>query len=149
MRTLLLLLLPVMGMAQTKPAKDALISLVAVDTLNASDTLIFDFKDSKNNSLDFTGRYEYSFIIQTDSISGANAGTIAVQIANDNDTSPTWFTTSSATIDGAGTQLFSTEAMLRARRLRLFVTSPSGDRVTIVRVYGTAKKLAGPGQLGL
>ena len=145
----LLLFLPFFAFGQTNPAKDALITFTSsgTDTLGASDTLIYEFKDAKGKVLDFTALYEYSWIIKTDSISGANAGTIYVQVANDNDSSPVWFTTSSGAIDGAGTQLFQAEGLLRARRHRILIISPSGSRVTIVNAYGAAKRKGGP--LGL
>lgn len=151
MKHLILILLPIWAFGQTVPAKDALFIFTSsgTDTLVASDTIIFEFTDAKGKSLDFTGRYEYSWVIKTDSISGANAGTIAVQIANDNDNSPVWFTTSTGTIDGPGTQLFSAEGTLRARRHRILITSPSGTRKTVVNAYGAAKRLAGPGNIGL
>ncbi len=139
-----LLLMPFLLFSQTTPSKDNLYEIVSsgTDTLATSTTLTFEFE--KNDvAIDFTNLYEYSFTVTSDSISGANAGTVALQVSNsaNDDTSPTWFTYDTETIDSAPQQIFHFEGLIRSRRIRLLITSPSGTRVTIVTVEGTAKRV--------
>jgi hypothetical protein len=140
----LFLLVPVVAISQTAPAKGDLLQIrtTGTDTLIATDTMSFAFQ-SGGVDYDFTGLYEYSILVTADSISGANAGTVYLQVSNskNDDTTPIWTTIDSDTIDGTVRQYFLYEGLLRARRLRIYIIGPSGTRVTIINVEGVAKKV--------
>lgn len=98
-------------------------NLSDVDSLVNQDTFIV--------SLDYTFKapYYYSIQIQADSVSGANAGTAYLQIANQKTANPTrWNTLQTLTIDGAGTTTATWEGILYARKARVYYISPSGTR---------------------
>ena len=127
---------------QTNAARGVIYTInVDTDTLGTSTTLTYEFQE-KGRAVDFpTTGWEYSFIVQADSISGANAGTVALQVSNSLATStPVWVTIDTDTIDGATTQVFTYDGVMRYRRIRLLITSPSGTRRTDITVDAVAKR---------
>lgn len=91
----------------------------------------------------FKQPYYYSVYIQSDSISGSNAGTVVLQVSNDR-AGVKWKTIQTLTIDGAASQTALWEGLLYGRRIRLLWTSPSGTRKT--RIYSEAVLKAVPGR---
>lgn len=162
-KLLFLLLFPVWLGAQTSPAMgnlyeihtdgtDTLVDysndtmIVSSDTLivTGNDTIIFSFQHDNGNDLDFTRLFEYSITVTVDSVFGDSVGVdglASLQISNseNDDTTPTWITIDSDALDGTVSQLFMYEGYLRARRLRVLCTAPTGRIVTIVHVDGSAK----------
>jgi hypothetical protein len=127
---------------QTNSAKGIIYTINAdTDTLGTSTTLAYEFQE-KGRAVDFpTAGWEYSFIVQADSISGANAGTVALQVSNSLGAStPVWVTIDTDTIDGATAQVFTYDGVMRYRRIRVLVTSPSGTRRTDISIDAVAKR---------
>lgn len=113
------------------------------DTLGASTTLTYE--PVINGSSDKSKLWTYDIIVEADSISGANAGTVKLQIANDPpgtaSGSVTWFDLDTDTIDGTTTQVFNYSGTLYARRIRVLITSPSGTRRTDIKLAGFLRQL--------
>lgn len=127
---------------QTNSAKGIIYTINAdTDTLGTSTTLTYEFSE-KGRAVDFpTAGWEYSFIVQADSISGANAGTVALQVSNSLGAStPVWVTIDTDTIDGSMAQVFTYDGVMRYRRIRVLVTSPSGTRRTDISIDAVAKR---------
>lgn len=128
--------------AQTNSAKGVIYTInTDTDTLGTSTTLTYEFQE-KGRAVDFpTAGWEYSFIVQADSISGANAGTVSLQVSNSLGAStPVWVTIDTDEINGATAQVFVYDGVMRYRRIRLLVTSPSGTRRTDIAVDAVAKR---------
>jgi hypothetical protein len=111
------------------------------DTLGTSTTLTYELAIA--GTVDKTKPWEYSILVEADSISGANAGTVTLQVSNDpaGTASPLWFDYDTDTIDGATTQVFNYEGKLYHRRLRVLITSPSGTRRTDVKLRGLFRQV--------
>ena len=127
---------------QTNSAKGVIYTINAdTDTLGASTTLAYEFQE-KGRAVDFpTSGWEYSFIVQADSVSGANAGTVALQVSNSLGAStPVWVTIDTDTIDGSTAQVFTYDGVMRYRRIRVLVTSPAGTRRTDISIDAVAKR---------
>lgn len=128
--------------AQTNSAKGVIYTInTDTDTLGTSTTLTYEFQE-KGRAVDFpTAGWEYSFIVQADSISGANAGTVALQVSNSLGAStPVWVTIDTDEINGSAAQVFVYDGVMRYRRIRLLITSPSGTRRTDIAVDAVAKR---------
>lgn len=102
------------------------------DSLGTSTTITQEF------GFVFKKPYLYSVYIQSDSVSGSNAGTCVLQVANDK-AGIRWKTIQTLTIDGAAQQTALWEGTLYARRMRVQFTSPSGTRKTRVRTEAVLK----------
>jgi hypothetical protein len=112
-------------------AQAAFVEVSKYDSLATSTTLTYDLGLYKKP-------YLYSVYIQSDSISGANAGTCVLQVANDR-AGVRWKTIQTLTIDGAAQQTALWEGTLYARRAKVVFTSPSGTRKTRVRLEAVLK----------
>lgn len=137
-----LMLFTVSVVAQTNAARGVIYTINEdADTLGTSTTLTYEFQE-KGRGVDFpTAGWEYSFVVRADSISGANAGTVALQVSNSpGASSPVWVTIDTDTIDGATPQVFAYDGVMRYRRIRVLVTSPSGTRRTDIAIDGVMKK---------
>lgn len=84
--------------------------------------------------------YYYSIHVAADSISGANAGTVRLQVSNDR-LGTTWYTVQTMTVDGTGTDEALWEGLLYARRFRVQYEMPSGTRKVRARVYASLKRV--------
>lgn len=109
------------------------------DTLSGLDTIIVYL--NTNASQLFT----VDAIIRCDSISGATAGTAALQYASDNNTRLTnsqvmWYTVTSATLDGAGRTQYRLTGTQTSRRARLFITTPNSTARKMMITYVAALK---------
>lgn len=127
---------------QTNSAKGVIYTInTDTDTLGTSTTLTYEFQE-KGRAVDFpTAGWEYSFIVQADSVSGANAGTVSLQVSNSlGASSPVWVTIDTDEINGATAQVFTYDGVMRYRRIRLLITSPSGTRRTDIAVDAVAKR---------
>lgn len=113
------------------------------DTLGTSTTLTYE--PTINGSTDKSRLWSYDIIVEADSISGANAGTVTLQIANDSPGTAAgnviWYDLDTDTIDGATTQVFNYTGTLNARRIRVVVTSPSGTRRTDIELRAFLRQL--------
>lgn len=113
------------------------------DTLGTSTTLTYE--PVINGSTDKSKLWAYDILVEADSVSGANAGTVTLQISNDPPGTLAgnviWFDLDSDTIDGSDTQVFHYTGTLYARRLRVVVTSPSGTRSTDIELRGVLRQL--------
>lgn len=80
------------------------------NTSSASQThYIYVGGTTAGNALLFTDLVELNVIIKTDSLSGATAGTVTVEVCNDGD-GTTWYPTSSTlTVNGAASQYLNFE----------------------------------------
>jgi hypothetical protein len=107
------------------------------DTLGASEELLVSFLDKKGAEVDFTRQYDYSILVTADSLSGSNAGTVNLQVSNGN----IWTTIDTDTIDGTTRQFFLYEGIIRARKLRVQVTTPSGAKSIALNVQASAKRV--------
>lgn len=133
--------------AQTSPANGNFYHFAFIDTLNASESLTFQHTDRRTGrALDIPGDFGYSFIVRSDSISGATGGTVTIQVSNSSASvsaaNAIWATIGSThTIDGATAQIFLSEGVVRARRIRVLITAPGGTQVTALKVQGALKRL--------
>jgi hypothetical protein len=112
------------------------------DSLSENTTLAYEL--AIGGTFDKTKLWNYSVIVFADSISGANAGTVQLQISNDpaGTASPIWSNYGTAgTIDGTADQFFNYEGTLYARRLRVLITSPAGTRKTAIRLRGLFRQV--------
>lgn len=113
-------------------AQAQFVELSKYDSLATSTTHTYDF------GYVFKKPFFYSVYIQSDSVSGANAGTCVLQVANDRAGSR-WKTVQTLTIDGAAQQTALWEGTLYARRARVQFTSPAGTRKTRIRMDAVLK----------
>lgn len=90
-----------------------------------------------NSNKGKSGNWTYSVMIVSDSISGSNAGTVYLQVSNDG---YTWYNAQTLTLDGATQQKTLYEGVLYAVRMRVYQITPSGTRVTAVRVKAGMRK---------
>lgn len=118
------------------------------DTLGSSSTFTYDLNAlvlpgvGGGNAQDFTRLWRYSITVVADSLSGATAGTISLQVSDAPATAGSnvdWVTTSTGTINGTGQTLYYFTDTLAARRIRLRITSPSGSQSTALRIRATFK----------
>lgn len=94
-----------------------------VDSLVNQETVIQEFPYT------FKHPYYYSIFVRADSISGANAGTVLLQVTNDRAANTTrWSTLETLTIDGPGSTTALYQGLIYARRMRLHYSTPSGTR---------------------
>lgn len=138
------LLLCIAFTATAQSSKNPFLTKVSTgDTLETSTTLLYDYNSLLANSQDFAREWAYSLTVVADSVSGANAGTITLQVSDTPASvaaaSADWVDLDTDTIDGTGSSIFYYSGTLNARRLRLKVTSPSGTRKTAIRVNATLK----------
>ena len=114
------------------------------DTLGTSTTLTYE--PVINGSTDKSKYWSYDIIVESDSISGANAGTVTLQVSNDAPGTAAanviWYNLASATIDGTADQVFHYTGTLNSRRIRVLVTSPSGTRRTNIELRGFLRQLS-------
>lgn len=134
MKILLFLLMPVFMFGQ---AKGDLYHFTQTDTLSASDEVILTFTDRNGAEMDFTRQYDYSILVTADSLSGSNAGTVNLQVSN----GTIWTTIDTDAIDGTTRQFFLYEGTLKARYIRVQVTTPSGAKSIALNTQGAAKRV--------
>ena len=90
-----------------------------------------------NSTKGKSSNWQYSVMVVSDSISGSNAGTSYLQVSNDG---YTWYNSQTLTLDGATQQKTLYEGVLYAVRMRVYQITPSGTRVTAVRVKAVMRK---------
>lgn len=105
------------------------------ETLTNQDTAIYTTSPSL---LDVP--YYYSIHVQSDSLTGANAGFAYLQVSNKT-AGDVWYTTQTMTIDGTGTDEALWEGILYASRVRVYFITPSGTRTIRAKVFGTLKRV--------
>lgn len=86
--------------------------------------------------------YSYSVHVKADSLSGANAGTVTLEVCNDR-TGTNWIAIQTMTVDGTGTDEAIWEGALRARRVRVRWVMPAGTRTVRAQTYGVLKREVG------
>jgi hypothetical protein len=135
MKHLLLFLLLLFAATATVSAQGPRFRAFAnTEVLTNQDTAIYDI-----TSGDFKWAATYGITVVTDSLTGANAGTVYLEYCDD-PTGTYWVRdASSLTIDGAATQTIRWTGTLTARRLRVYFITPSGSRTTRVRCYASIK----------
>ena len=131
--------------AQTSPARGNFYHFAFVDTLGNASSKTFIHTDTRTGrTLDIPAPFEYSFVVRSDSLSGATAGTISIQVSNSSanvtDANAIWATVDTGTIDGTAPQFFAFEGVVRARRIRVLITSPAAAQSTLLRVQGALKR---------
>lgn len=114
------------------------------DTLEASSTKTKDFNNLLIGDQAFSKLCKYSITVFADSISGANAGTVTLQVSNSEPStvaaaSRVWVTLDTDTIDGSADQTFHYTGELTEKCLRVVVTSPSGTRKTALKILAVVK----------
>jgi len=109
------------------------------DTITDQDTItVLTTQNGGPSNIDVP--YYYSVNILSDSLSGANAGTVYLQVSNDRN-GTVWYNAQTLTLDGATQQTALYEGILYARRMRVYIISPAGTRSTKVQVYGICKRV--------
>jgi hypothetical protein len=128
----LLLVLIIAGAAQAQGPRFR--TFANTEVLTNQDTAIYDI-----TSGDFKWAATYAVTVLTDSLTGANAGTVYLEYCDD-PTGTYWVRdASSLTIDGAAQQTIRWNGTLTARRIRLYAITPSGSRTTRIRCYASIK----------
>lgn len=110
-----------------------------IDTLTNQDTIIVTTANNSGPTL-IDVPYYYSVHVMADSLSGANAGTVYLQVSNDRD-GLKWYNAQTLTIDGTTTSSALWEGILYARRARVYFITPSGTRSVRVQTYASFKRL--------
>lgn len=113
--------------------------VIDIDTIANQDTIVVTTQNNGGPVIIETP-YRYSVHVVTDSLSGANAGTVYLQVSNDRN-GTVWYNAQSLTLDGATQQSALWEGILDARRIRVYYISPSGTRSVRVQTYASFKKL--------
>lgn len=119
----------------------------AQDYLTVSDSTVLTNQDTQITYLNTLSQgtkslWVYSVHVVTDSLSGANAGTVYLQTTNDG---YTWLNhATSLTVDGTAQQTQAWEGTLYARRARVYAITPSGTRTVNYRMKATLKRIQGP-----
>lgn len=91
----------------------------------------------------FKRPYYYSVQVQSDSVSGANAGTCTLEVSNEN-TPTKWSVLQTMTINDAGSDTALWEGIIYARRMRVRWITPSGTRVVNTTTNASFKAVNAP-----
>lgn len=109
------------------------------DTITNQDTItVLTTQNGGPSNIDVP--YYYSVNILSDSLSGATGGTVYLQVSNDR-AGTVWYNAQTLTLNGATQQTALYEGILYARRMRVYIISPSGSQSTKVQVYGLCKRV--------
>jgi hypothetical protein len=109
-------------------------TFASTEVLTNQDTAIYDITTG-----DFKWAATYGISVLTDSLTGANAGTVYLEYCDD-PTGTYWVRdATSLTMDGAAQQTIRWSGTLTARRLRVYFVTPSGSRTTRIRCYASIK----------
>lgn len=114
----------------------------AQDYLQVRDSTVLTNQDTQITNLVTSSQglrysWRYSVHIQSDSLSGATAGTVYLQGTNDG---VVWHTLQTLTLDGAAQQNQVWNGDLYARRLRVYAITPSGSKTIRYRAKAFLRK---------
>lgn len=114
------------------------------DTLGVNSTFTYDINTLHFNGQEMSKTWEYSFIIEADSLSGSasDSNTVVLQVSNSsiNDSNPLWTTIETGNIDGTATQIFRYVGTLYEPRVRLVISSKDTAKAIALRSYWTLKR---------